>query len=165
MKPQVLFRGADCTVSYSAEHLPPLRSVSYQPGPDDEILWLCERCHVSKGRLDEAVGRVTQEVPENAGLGDRVAVGGQTDLGGVRGHVVGGIEVEVCDVPEPAWTHSGKVKKRSLRQSRTLIYLIHFSAVMQELSLSPEQEDPESPKLKPLLVQCAGVLFLDGRKQ
>ncbi len=67
---------------------------------------------MSEGRLDEAVGRVTQEVPVQPGVGGRDPFGGEANLGGVRGQVVGGVQVEVCDVPEPAWIDGGKVNKR-----------------------------------------------------
>lgn len=80
----------------------------YQPGPYDEVLWLCERCHVTERWLDEAVGRVTQEVPVQAGAGDGDAFGREANLGGVWGQAVGGIKVEVCDVPEPAWIDGGR---------------------------------------------------------
>lgn len=78
----------------------------YWPGPYDEILGLCERCHVTERWLDEAVGWVTQEVPVQAGLGDGDSSGREANLGGVWGQVVGGIKVEVRDVPEPAWKKS-----------------------------------------------------------
>lgn len=68
--------------------------------------------HVSERRLDEAVRRVAQEVPKHAGLSDGNSFGGEADLGGVWGLVVGGVQVEVCDVPEPGWRHGGGVNTR-----------------------------------------------------
>lgn len=59
--------------------------------------------HVTEGRLDEAVRRVAQEVPKHACMSDRNSLGGEADLRGVWGLVVGGVQVEVCDVPEPGW--------------------------------------------------------------
>lgn len=65
---------------------------------------------MSEGRLDEAVGRVTQEVPVQAGMGRWSSFGGEANLGRIRGQVVGGVQVEVSDVPEPAWIDGGMVK-------------------------------------------------------
>lgn len=65
--------------------------------------------HVSERRLDEAVRRVAQEVPKHAGVSDGDSFGGEADLGGVWGLVVGGVQVEVRDVPEPGWRHGGDV--------------------------------------------------------
>lgn len=79
-------------------------SSEYQPSPNDEILWLCERCHVSEGGLNEAERWVAQEVSIQAGIGGRNSFGGITNLLGVWGQVVGGVQVEVCDVPKPPWT-------------------------------------------------------------
>lgn len=75
----------------------------YRPGPYDEVLRPCERCHVRERRLDETVGRVAQEVPVQAGVSGGDAFRGVTHLGGVFSQVVGGVQVEVSDVPEPAW--------------------------------------------------------------
>lgn len=133
--------------------------MSYQPGPDDEILWLCERCHVNKGRLDEAVGRVTQEVPENACLGDRVALGGQADLGGVRGHVVGGIEVEVCDVPEPAWTQ-WKSEERGFETEQNFHVSRSFQRSYAGVITVALARRSGVPQTKAIV-----GLFLEGRKQ
>lgn len=86
----------------------------HRPGPYDEVLRLRERRHVTERWLDEAVGRVAQEVPVQASLGDGDSFGGEAHLGGVWGQVVGGIEVEVCDVPEPAWIDGGEKKRNGL---------------------------------------------------
>lgn len=83
----------------------------YWPGPYDEVLGLCERCHVSKGWLDQTVGGVTQEVAIDPGVGGRNPFGGEANLGGVWSQVVCGIQVEVCDVPEPAWRQTGSIQK------------------------------------------------------
>lgn len=87
----------------------------YRPSPYDEVPWPCERRHVTECWLDEAVGRVAQEVPIQAGASDGDAFGGEANLGGVWGQVVGGVKVEVCDVPEPAWGDGDKRKKDSLK--------------------------------------------------
>lgn len=81
---------------------PSLPPSLYWPGPYDEVLRLCERCHVSERWLDEAVGRVTQEVPKHTGSGGRGSFGGEANLGGIWCQVVGGVQVEVGDMPEPA---------------------------------------------------------------
>lgn len=80
------------------------------PGPYDEVLRLRERRHVTERWPDQAVGRVTQEVSKQAGVGRWGPFRGETHLGRVWDQVVGGVQVEVCDVPEPAWTEGGKMK-------------------------------------------------------
>lgn len=45
-------------------------------------------------------------------MGGGGSFGGEADLGGVWGQVVGGVQVEVSDVPEPAWTDGGKVNEK-----------------------------------------------------
>lgn len=81
------------------------------PGPYDEVLRLRERGQVSEGRLDEAVGGVAQEVSEHPCVGGGGSFGGETHLGGVLGLVVGRVQVEVGDVPEPAWMKHFKSKE------------------------------------------------------
>lgn len=76
---------------------------------------MCERRHVSQRWLDQAVRRVAQEVPEQAGLGDRDTFWGEADLGGVGGRVVGGVKVEVCNVPEPACRDREKVNMLNMQ--------------------------------------------------
>lgn len=65
--------------------------------------------HVAERRLDEAVGRVAQEVAELARCSDGNSFGGGADLGGLGRLPVGGVQVEVGDVPEPAWRGGGGV--------------------------------------------------------
>lgn len=74
---------------------------------------------MTEGRLDEAVRRVTQEVPEQAGAGDGNSFGREANLGGVRGQAVGGVQVEVGDVPEPAWRDGGGVKTQIYLRKHT----------------------------------------------
>jgi len=93
----------------------------YRPGPDDEVLGPCERRHVGEGRLDERVGSVAQEVPEEAGVGRGLSPGGGAHLGGVRARLVGRVQVEVRDVPEPAWKHGGD------RDHDNTCYIISFT--------------------------------------
>lgn len=45
-------------------------------------------------------------------MGCRDSFGGEAHLGGVRGQVIGGVQMEVCDVPEPAWMDRGTDNKR-----------------------------------------------------
>lgn len=90
--------------------------------------------HVTEGRLDEGVWRVAQKVPKHACLSDGNSFGGEADLGGVWGLAVGGIQVEVCDVPEPGWRHEGGVitrvhvdlsdEKKAIQT--VVMFIVHF---------------------------------------
>lgn len=80
---------------------------------------------MSEGRLDEAVGRVTQEVPEQAGVGGGRPLRGEAHLGGVGGQVVGWVQVEVRDVPEPAWMDGENMGREENIKYGLLFYQSH----------------------------------------
>lgn len=67
---------------------------------------------MSEGGLDEAVGRVTQEVSEHTSLGGRGSFGGEANLGGIWCQVVGGVQVKVGDVPESACVDEQRLTQR-----------------------------------------------------
>lgn len=92
----------------------------YRTRPYDEVLRLSERRQVGEGGPDEAVGRVAEVVAVQAGVADGDSFGGEADLAGFCGLVVGGVQVEVGDVPEPACRNVGELMEEDgrLRDSR-----------------------------------------------
>lgn len=100
------------------------------PRPDKEVQRLREWCHVSQSWLDEAVRRVAQKVPEHARLGDGDSFGGEADLGGVSGHVVGGVKVEVRNLPEPACR-----KRKLYTRQISIMYYCRYTFLFMKSSI------------------------------
>lgn len=51
-------------------------------------------------------------------MGGGESFGGETNLGGVPGLVVGRVQVEVSDVPEPAWKRVRIIKVETKKRSK-----------------------------------------------